>query len=1336
MPPKKRIKEVIIKKNVDDVLKLHFDDTILNLNLPKIKQLYDTGVINNQMFQFLKAVQSYQQKENEGKYELRYNYKLEDDRIKMTQDLNDAILQHFNNQIKNVKVSTLNELVKKKKITKEIQKQLIKLKKAYNKGVLDEVLDYGEFDKPDLEQEQEDDPIIQEQPASNGAEEVGVKSDDSGDTKQVKEVLNELVGDVASYEELEEYSPDSPRYDEEGKPLPYDDPERSGKYKQRMKEGKYLLAHRKAFVDFVNTDFYKEILRQSKDPSYNESKLRYGQDTPSSLNVYQILVREYLSVETPYRGLLVYHGLGTGKTATAVSMAEKASSDMKITTLLPASLETNFIGEVKQWGKNELDIQGQHWTFIPIKTIEETASTRKMLFDKYQVTAEVLKQIMNHTIREVKQVIKLQLIEEDPTLQDKKAVLLNKMKREYKKISTGVLAMKGFWTHGKTGTKFDDLDPLQQTYLECQVHKLIQLKYNFIHYNPLPTIKEQDIEQIEGLDEYEAERRGNALIKQKLLQRLNYNIQNYEVPSPFYEETIVIDEVHNFVREVVNDSGSARQFYEWIVNAERVKLVFLSGTPIINKPSEIAILYNMLKGRQKIYTFTVQSTMDPNELTNQLNDIFYKKKSPIELFHVSRLEGKLILSFTMNQETFVSTMNPTNKVIYTSSEHKYTYEDFINAIYTGLSNVFEEKDITPTQKDATKSKHKPIRFDKQLDIPFYRSQTLFEIKENGQMIDLTNNEVFMDYFFLDNFEISDVKRTLLRRMMMGLTSYYPIDRSKIGSMPTVVNPQVTQGYSHYTIAQKMTVETCMMSSLQFSKYIEVWRQEKKKDLVRQMRRHLHEELPFDFNIRTRQICNMIYKDDEFRYIKDGDRARGKKIEQYEELKQSRSLEYEQQLIDLSPKLHRILTNIMKFREGIQSKGKVLIYSDFRGDSGGEIVEQVLMANGYSLFDPTQPPTNSLKYTFITGEESVDQRKKNMAAFNDKSNKYGEQIQIMIISGAGAEGISLTCVRQVHILEPYWNFVRIDQVFGRAIRLFSHDDLDPKDRNVEEYIYLSVLPSGSSVEEIYQSIEGWDVVPKLKDVKTELAQGKNKELKDTIDMIQNIGQSVDQKIFDIMEKKYKVSENMINIIKESSLDCIQHTRDDPEINDRCIRFSNMLLNEIAYFPGISADELFLIDLKQLKASFLLFMKPDTYVVGTGDNQYIYYQSDKPDMDIRYLRENAKKLCTLSMNEGNIYVFAGKDHDLNEELGKHFSVYQDMYSLEKYVDSIEDKKFPSFKTIVSDEKIGYKIKFNLNELMFFSPHEDNTLRRLYRFDEYIAKQMVKPLLICDKEVFIQD
>ena len=58
---------------------------------------------------------------------------------------------------------------------------------------------------------------------------------------------------------------------------------------------------------------------------------------------------------------------------------------------------------------------------------------------------------------------------------------------------------------------------------------------------------------------------------------------------------------------------------------------------------------------------------------------------------------------------------------------------------------------------------------------------------------------------------------------------------------------------------------------------------------------------------------------------------------------------------------------------------------------------------------------------------------NKEAYNNIENINGEYIQVMIISESGAEGISLTCVRQVHILEPFWNNVRVDQVFGRAIR---------------------------------------------------------------------------------------------------------------------------------------------------------------------------------------------------------------------------------------------------------------------------------------------------------------
>jgi hypothetical protein len=87
-----------------------------------------------------------------------------------------------------------------------------------------------------------------------------------------------------------------------------------------------------------------------------------------------------------------------------------------------------------------------------------------------------------------------------------------------------------------------------------------------------------------------------------------------------------------------------------------------------------------------------------------------------------------------------------------------------------------------------------------------------------------------------------------------------------------------------------------------------------------------------------------------------------------------------------------------------------------------------------------------------------------------------------------------------------------------------------------------------------------------------------------------------------------------------------------------------------------------------------------------------------------------------------------------------VYQDIFSLEAYHDSILDKKFPSVETILKEERIGYKIKYNVNEMMFYSPNEEDKLRRLYRFEGYVDKQLTKALIICpgetDSDVYVQD
>ena len=67
---------------------------------------------------------------------------------------------------------------------------------------------------------------------------------------------------------------------------------------------------------------------------------------------------------------------------------------------------------------------------------------------------------------------------------------------------------------------------------------------------------------------------------------------------------------------------------------------------------------------------------------------------------------------------------------------------------------------------------------------------LFDIYEDNRKIDLSNNDNFMDHFFDENIQIPIKKQTLLRRMLMGLTSYYPIDRSSITDMPSIKDSEV------------------------------------------------------------------------------------------------------------------------------------------------------------------------------------------------------------------------------------------------------------------------------------------------------------------------------------------------------------------------------------------------------------------------------------------------------------------------------------------------------------------------------------------------------------------
>ena len=176
---------------------------------------------------------------------------------------------------------------------------------------------------------------------------------------------------------------------------------------------------------------------------------------------------------------------------------------------------------------------------------------------------------------------------------------------------------------------YGKLSALQQKSLNNQLDAMIKNKYEFIHYNGLRDISK-----------YEA--RGVR------------NGGNF-----FNNKVVIIDEVHNFVGTISNQLGNEKSFnyklYNYLMDAENCKIVFLTGTPIINYPNEIAIFFNMLRGRIKTYEFkliTTASSKIKSLNTNYLRKILFSKNNEIDYLEFNNSSKKLTI--TRNPFNFVT----------------------------------------------------------------------------------------------------------------------------------------------------------------------------------------------------------------------------------------------------------------------------------------------------------------------------------------------------------------------------------------------------------------------------------------------------------------------------------------------------------------------------------------------------------------------------------------------------------------------------------------------------------------------------------------------------------
>ena len=800
--------------------------------------------------------------------------------------------------------------------------------------------------------------------------------------------------------------------------------------------------HKKAksgYVSNLNPSSWKSINRTTFSKwitdTFNKKDLMNldGNTETCKLFDYQQFIKNYLQYSSPYRGVIVYHGLGTGKSRTSISIAEVLSSEMDIVLLLPASLEQNYVGEIQKCG-NTLYSYSKHWEFVAQKDLTKY----KDLPDNFYVPVKSLK------------------------------------------------ANKGCWVGLDKSPNFDSLNELERSQIIAQVNETVRNRYEFIHYNGI-------------------------------------SMKNVEALSPtfFDNKVIIIDEVHNFISRVSNSVATSIAFrlYLMMLNAVNCKLVLLSGTPIINKPIELAYLANLTRGFLNVANLKYNSN---EKLGNVVQ--FLDQHKNIDYYDIDESSGHMSFVF---------------------SPPGFEFKDKKDGMLTRSDDIFTPNELLLQLKEQLK---------KQFKVPFVgesivKKYSLFPTKEE------VFDGIFINY---DKEAESPIKNPMmLSRRLQGITSYFES-----------YDPEL------YPKTSDIELITIPMANPDIvKKYVMVRMEEiKKEQRAITNRKNARFENSFGnvYRAFSRALCNFCFPDEIPRiypsdigklkeldqvdfYKADDENAIGiggasLNAQQYEVHKVSimsklKAREDEflvgENLKNCSPKYFEIIKKIK------QTNGLALVYSQFREVEGLGVLQLALEANGFAQFKLKKhgkewelgevSPIDQDKPKYVVFDSSDrEQTKALVDLFNSdwdnyknisnefpdlkEKNLHGALIKVIMITQSGAEGISLKNVRQVHIMEPYWNKIRIKQVIGRAVRAGSHMALPKAERQVDVFLYLMSLNLDSTDKK------------KLKD--TDIANAK--------DMIKyDDGKTSDQYIWEIATKKALIIDSLLDIVKRNAIDCELH-----------------------------------------------------------------------------------------------------------------------------------------------------------------------------------------------------
>jgi len=1090
----------------------------------------------------------------------------------------------------------------------------------------------------------------------------------------------------------------------------------------------YIPETRRAFSKFIKHEYEDFMLK----PIGEQEPVKPGENYP-----YQKFIREYMRQASPYRGVLVYHGLGSGKTCTAIAASEAlfSTANKKIIVMTPFSLRKNFLKEITFCGFKHFRLKN-YW---------------------------------------------ISLDKEDPTVRLFATKVLNIGENHLKKA-------KHVWVPDfeQTEPNYDSLLGDAQTEIRSQILSCLVYdaktnptgRIRFINYNGITGSALKDI-ACNAPDYFD-----DAVVVvdeiHNIIRLMQGKIEPYLTAAKGMKRKIVLETIgaEKWKPSLCPTSRNYKRgylLYRLLLGAKNTKIIGLSGTPLINFPEELGILSNVLHGYIPIIegVLSVTGTEIEKRVENILLDSLYTDFVRVEpdkagggiRFTLSLLpEGVRKISNDVGVERIPEGVEiPTRQEIlfgitkmFEEKGFKFSSEPILKAtpllpaFGEEFSSIFLDKNHTKVENKAVLIKRlsglisyykgsrqdlmpKVIR-DEVIRVPMSEYQQKMYTLERTNEIDQEKSKEKtkgLDAIWSEVYEIANMKNSTSYRMGSRQTCNFSFP-------PSVTRPRTNNISDVDLDGEAPDVDDIIdtaptdtgLNDEDFPEIPETGEEDEKRaeeedKQIDAQESEVGEVKPTKLSIKdviarrktAAQQGGGIYEDED----EDEDEQEGgdnsdeeeeaaqleerkvtfaenqviekpakktvmpkRSIKQIlEERKASQLLEQQKKQSDcksglkkgedyrdaivraknclvtvagdslrldnpeglriLSPKFAAMLQNIE------HAPGSSLVYSQFLDMEGIGIFRLVMDANGYapieivmsgSTFKFSEKTEFSLRkgpvqprYITFSGAEKEDVRRLALDVFNarfnelpeslsrvllesgfeNNNNQRGQICRVFCITSAGAEGLSLKNVRAVHIMEPYWNEVRLKQVKGRAIRIGSHLDLPKKDQNVSIYTYISVFGP-----EAQRSKTGPMKIDETVFIRDSIERSEAIESNIPIEE----GQTTyvltsDERLYVISERKKRIIDELESVMKSAAVDCELNYAENKDGTFRCLPLEGKV-GDFLYHPDIYTDiresaSMYQLTEKKVEKKFRYFTYKETrYAAELVDDKYIVY--DANDLEI--------------------------------------------------------------------------------------------------------------------------